>query len=162
MSVKLEGSCRCGKVAFAVDSHAPVPFMRCYCSICRKTAGGGGYAINLHADARTLTVTGEAAIFHAEVDDGDGGRTRSPIQRHFCPTCGSALWAYSPEYPDLIHPFASAIDSDLPVPPSLVHMMLGSKAKWVEPDIGPEDECFEDYPENALEDWHRARGLWVE
>jgi len=23
--------------------------MRCYCSICRKTAGGGGYAINLGA-----------------------------------------------------------------------------------------------------------------
>jgi hypothetical protein len=33
--------------------------MRCYCSICRKTAGAGGYAINLGADARSMKVVGE-------------------------------------------------------------------------------------------------------
>ena len=35
--MKLEGSCHCGAVRFSVESHEPVPFMRCYCSICRKT-----------------------------------------------------------------------------------------------------------------------------
>ena len=50
--MRLKGSCHCGKVKFTVDSAEPVPFMRCYCSICRKTAGAGGYAINLGADAR--------------------------------------------------------------------------------------------------------------
>ena len=43
--MKLTGSCHCGSVRFTVESAQPVPFMRCYCSICRKTAGGGGYAI---------------------------------------------------------------------------------------------------------------------
>ena len=47
MPVRLEGSCRCGAVRFAVASHTPQPYQLCYCSICRKTAGGGGYAINL-------------------------------------------------------------------------------------------------------------------
>ena len=162
MPLKLRGSCRCGQVRFTVDSHAPVPFMLCYCSICRKTAGGGGYAINLHADMATLEVEGETAVFHAVLDDGEGGCRTSEIERHFCGACGSALWAFSPEYPELVHPFASAIDSDLPKPPSLVHMMLGSRANWVEPAIGPEDQSFEEYPEDALEDWHRARGLWVD
>ena len=37
--MQLEGSCHCRKVKFTVDSAEPVPFMRCYCSICRKTAG---------------------------------------------------------------------------------------------------------------------------
>ena len=41
----LEGSCHCGAVRFSVKSHTPQPYMHCYCSICRKTAGGGGYAI---------------------------------------------------------------------------------------------------------------------
>ena len=57
--MQLKGSCHCGKVKFTVESAEPVPFMRCYCSICRKTAGTGGYAINLGAVARTMKVTGE-------------------------------------------------------------------------------------------------------
>lgn len=161
MPLKLEGSCRCGAVQFSVESHAPVPFMRCYCSICRKTAGGGGYAINLHADMQTLAVEGPTAIFHASIDDGHGGCHTSTGERHFCPRCATALWVYSPEYPDLLHPFASAVDTDLPTPPSTVHMMLGSKATWVEAQIGPDDQCFDEYPKESLEDWHRARGLWI-
>jgi hypothetical protein len=40
----LEGSCHCGAVNFRVESETP--YQACYCSICRKTAGGGGYSIN--------------------------------------------------------------------------------------------------------------------
>lgn len=162
MPLKLEGSCRCRSVAFSVDSHAPVPFMRCYCSICRKTAGGGGYAINLHADKQTLEVRGHTAVFHAKISNGHDRCRTSTGERHFCAACGSALWVFSPEYPSLVHPFASAIDSDLPQAPSLVHMMLSSKASWVEPQIGPDDRCFDEYPENALEEWHRDHGLWID
>jgi hypothetical protein len=49
----LEGSCHCGAIRFQVESETPYPYQACYCSICRKTAGGGGYAINLGADANT-------------------------------------------------------------------------------------------------------------
>ena len=52
MPMRLEGSCRCGAVRFALDSHTPYPYQRCYCSICRKSAGGGGYAINIMGVAR--------------------------------------------------------------------------------------------------------------
>ena len=162
MPLKLDGSCRCGVVTFSVESHAPVPFMRCYCSICRKTAGGGGYAINLHADKATLAVEGETAVFHAVIDDGYGHCKTSTGERHFCPKCSSALWVFSPEWPDLCHPFASAIDTDLPVPPSLVHIMLGSKVNWVTPAISPQDKTFDGYPDASLEDWHRAHGLWID
>ena len=62
MAKLLEGSCRCGAVRFRVRSHAPYPYQLCYCAICRKTAGGGGFAINLMGDAKTLKVTGRRAI----------------------------------------------------------------------------------------------------
>ena len=162
MSVKLEGSCRCGKVRFSADSSAPVPFMLCYCSICRKTAGAGGFAINLHADKRTLTVQGETAVFHAELDNGHGEWRISTAERHFCGGCASALWVFDPEYPEIFHPFASAIDSELPKAPSRVHMMLSSKASWVESAIDADDRCFDELPDIALEDWHRAHGLWID
>ena len=113
--MQLEGSCYCGAVKFSVAAYAPVPFLRCYCSICRKSAGGGGYAINLGAKAATMKVTGEKniGVFHAVIDGKE-----SEGRRHFCKKCGTALWVFDPRWPDLIHPFASAIDSDLPVPPT--------------------------------------------
>lgn len=168
MPIRLEGSCRCGAVRFTVESHTPQPYQLCYCSICRKTAGGGGYAINLMGVASTLQVTGSDAlnIYQAQIEeqDADGAShlQTSPGQRHFCRQCASALWLFDPRWPDLVHPFASAIDSELPVPPARVHLMLRYKPSWVEPAIGPNDACFDEYPELSIEDWHRSRGLWLE
>ncbi len=152
----LEGSCCCGAVRFSVDAYAPAPYMRCYCSICRKTAGGGGYAINLGARAETLDFTGKRhiAVFHATIDGEE-----SAVERRFCRRCGSALWAWDPHWPDLVHPFASAIDTKLPEPPHAVHILLDSKASWVRVDKARKDEVFDGYPAMSLEDWHRANGL---
>jgi hypothetical protein len=164
MPMMLEGSCRCGAVGFTVASHTPHPYQLCYCSICRKTAGGGGFAINIMGNAPTLEVRGGEAlgIYRAEMRE-DGGRCEvSSGRRHFCTRCASALWMADPTWPELVHPFASAIDTDLPVPPEKVHLMLGSKASWVVPDIGPGDRCFDEYPEQSIEDWHRDRGLWID
>jgi hypothetical protein len=168
MPVRLEGSCRCGEVRFAMASHTPQPYQLCYCSVCRKTAGGGGYAINLMGVAATLEVFGreELAIYQAELEEvDDNGICRlqtSPAERHFCRRCASALWLFDPRWPDMVHPFASAIDSELPVPPTRVHLMLRYKPTWIVPAIGPGDLCFEEYPEQSIEDWHRSRGLWIE
>ncbi|MDT0682739.1 GFA family protein [Roseicyclus sp. F158] len=162
MPMTLEGSCRCGAVHFTVQSHTPVPYQLCYCSICRKTGGGGGSAINLGGIAKTLTVSGEAAIgrFSAEIERGGICKTSSG-ERSFCTGCGAALWVYDPDWPDLIHPFASAIDTDLPAAPERVHILLADKASWAQVPDGPAEVHFEGYPDESLEDWHKARGLWV-
>jgi hypothetical protein len=60
-----------------------------------------------------------------------------------------------------VHPFASAIDTELPKAPSSVHLLLRDKASWVEPQIGPYDQCFDGYPELSTEDWHKKHGLWI-
>lgn len=154
--MKLEGSCRCGAVKFTVESDAPVPYQRCYCTICRKQAGGGGYAVNLGADNRTLKVTGgeNITIYRAEID----GET-SNAERNFCSRCGSALWLYSPDYPDLVHPFASAIDTELPVPPAITSLMLKHRQDWMELADGEGDKQFQIYPDESLADWHERHGL---
>jgi hypothetical protein len=155
--MKLHGSCHCGAVRFDVDAPSPVPFMRCYCSICRKTAGTGGYAINLGADRRTLRVHGEAHLstYRARMPDG----TTSTGERNFCRRCGTALWLYDPTWPDLVHPHAGAIDTPLPDPPERTHMMLGSMPQWVQPDLRDGDLRFDAYPDESLADWHRRHGL---
>jgi len=153
----LEGSCHCGAVSFQVNSRTPYPFNYCYCSICRKTAGGGGSAINIMGDTPSLQVKGSdnLAIYQATID----GKT-STAMRHFCQRCGSHLWLWDPRWPDLIHPLASAIDTDLPEPPERVHLMLGSKASWCTVPLSSDtDRHFEVYPEEAIEAWHEKRGL---
>ena len=89
VNMRLEGSCHCRAVRFSVESHCPAPFMHCHCSICRKTAGSGGYAINLGADATTLTVSGQAhvAIYHAVLREPGRRVKRSPAGRDFCREC---------------------------------------------------------------------------
>ena len=165
MPLLLKGSCRCNAVRFEVESHTPVPFMLCYCSICRKQQGGGGFAINLGADYETLNIRGKRSlgVYRAEIEDDEHPHCEvSTGERNFCRKCGSALWLYDPTWPELVHPFASAIDSDLPKPPSRVHLMLKYKANWVEPDIGKGDKTFDVYPEESIADWHKRMGMWVE
>ncbi|GEK46856.1 alanine acetyltransferase [Bisbaumannia pacifica] len=154
--MRLQGSCHCGAVRFSVESPHPYPYQRCYCSICRKTAGGGGYAINLSGRAATLEVEGaeHQGIYRAVID----GET-SPGERHFCRHCASALWVFDPRWPELVHPFASAIDTELPIPPERVHLLLDSKASWVEVEARDTDKCFAGYPEESIDDWHRRLGL---
>jgi len=160
--MKLEGSCHCGSVRFMVESPHPYPFNLCYCSVCRKTAGGGGFAINLGAERDTLRVEGEEhiSVYRALMrDDETGEEYESEGRRSFCSRCGSALWVWDSRWPELLHPFASAIDSSLPVPPERVHLMLGSKANWVQPCAGDSDKMFESYPDESLAEWHDRLGL---
>ena len=156
--MKLTGSCHCQKVRFTVVSHTPYPYMRCYCSICRKTAGGGGYAINIMGDADTMQVTGKAFVSVYRVRFG---RKLSSGRRHFCKKCGSALWVSDPSWPELVHPFASAIDTPLPKPPERVHIMLDFKAPWVRVRPGKKDKRFKRYPKESILEWHETRGLVV-
>ena len=158
----LEGSCHCACVRFSMESRHPYPFNLCYCSICRKTAGGGGYAINLAAGNDSLKVEGEEniSVYQAvQKNDETGEATKSPGQRHFCMHCGTALWAWDPRWPELIHPFASAIDTALPVAPERTHLMLEFKAEWVEIQNGARDKTFPGYPDESIAEWHNRLGL---
>ncbi|HEY9537620.1 MAG TPA: GFA family protein [Kiloniellaceae bacterium] len=159
---QLKGSCHCGAVSFSVFSRAAVPFMRCYCSICRTTAGGGGYAINLSGDYATLKVSGEEhlAVYQARGATGAPDAV-STARRHFCKHCGSALYLYDPTWPELVHPFAAAIDTPLAAAPESVFIMLESKPGWVRlPPDAKRTNCYAGYPEESLAEWHQAHGLY--
>ena len=158
----LNGSCHCRRVTFSIESAHPYPFNLCYCSICRKTEGSGGYGINLWGEADSLQVDGEAhiSVYRALLADSESGEfTESPAERRFCRHCGSPLWVWDPRWPALIHPFAGAIDTPLPTPPERVHLMLGSKASWVQPPVAPGDQQYPEYPQESIADWHAKRGL---
>ena len=92
--MQLEGSCHCGAVSFSLISAHPYPYQRCYCSICRKTAGGGGFSINLGGSARRMKVLGgkrhlriyRALLVADELEKLES--TRAAPRRYFCSRCG--------------------------------------------------------------------------
>ena len=121
--MKLKGSCHCGAVRFSLESETPYPYMWCYCTICRKTAGGGGYAINIMGQAGTLKSKGRTKVYRA---------TRGGGERHFCGKCAAALWLWDKRWPEWIYPFASAIDTPLPKPKERQLIFLDSKPGWAQ------------------------------
>ena len=112
-------------------------------------------------NAKTLKVTGKRHIkvYRAKMREDGKKTTTSSGQRDFCGKCGSCLWLFDPEWPDLVHPFASAIDTPLTHAPERVHMMLDFKAPWCDVPRGKDDKHVRRYPKESLEDWHRRHGL---
>ncbi len=158
----LEGSCHCQAVRFSLESPHPHPFNLCYCSICRKTGGGGGFAINLSGVYETLEVEGSEnlRVYQAMVQyPGEAEAHESPGRRHFCGLCGSPLWLWDPRWPELVHPLASAIDTPLPVPPERTHLLLDSRAPWVVVRADPRDKLFDGFPDESIAQWHERLGL---
>ena len=158
--MKLEGACHCQAVRFSLESKTPYPFMVCYCSICRKTGGGGGYAINIMGLAATFRVEGmeQVRTYRALTEDGEP----SLNHRHFCVNCASALWISNPSYTEWVYPFASAIDTPLPTPPRRERIMENYRPQWTRSGEESGDGHFPEYPGLGIEDWHRRHGLLEE
>lgn len=161
--MRLAGKCYCGAVSFSVISHTPYPYMRCYCSLCRKTAGSGGYGINIMAEAVTLEVEGKTHLayhYGNEHDPKTDQLQQNKNRHHFCRHCGSHLWTADPRWSQWIYPYASVINTPLPIPPETVHIMLAFAAPWIEIPSGEGHRHFQRYPDESIEQWHHRHGLY--
>ncbi|ORZ00601.1 Mss4-like protein [Syncephalastrum racemosum] len=163
--MELKGSCHCEKVKFSVISHTPAPFMRCYCSICRKCQGGGGFAINIMGDYKSLKVVGKEYLKEYRALRDKETKELCGNIRYFCGECGSHLYAYDKQWADCVYPMACAIDTPLPAvdPKDIYHIMLNenSKANWaVAPEPNPDKHAFSEYPDVSLEQWHKANNYY--
>ncbi|MBV7408521.1 GFA family protein [Maritimibacter sp. DP1N21-5] len=159
MTVTIEGGCQCGAVNFTVESATPVPYQRCYCTICRVSAGGGGYSVNIGAITETLSVDNWEGMdsFQARLDTGG----HSGAERYYCRACGTQLWLFDERWPELVHPIAGVIRTPLRAPPSITHIFMGEKPDWVKAEVSEGDQVFDSYPDVSLVDWHKAQGVYA-
>jgi hypothetical protein len=149
--MQLEGSCECGKIRFTVASSAPHPYRICYCRRCRKIGGGVGAAINILAEADSLTILGE---LEPKAYEAAGG-----LKVKFCPECATALFIELAGWPKWVYPFASAIDSALPVPPHRIHIQWGDRVDWSPVVPAANDAVFEENAEESILEWHERMRL---
>ena len=98
-----KGGCLCGAVRYTLTGE-PRSIAVCHCTHCQRQSGSL-FSFNLvvrHTDYRQ---SGETKVF---VDKGDSGQ---PVQRHFCGTCGSPLFATTALMPGKIVVKAGTLDS---------------------------------------------------
>lgn len=92
--MKLAGSCHCGAVTFEAEA-PPVRMAQCHCTACRK-ATGTGHIVQAFFKREAVTISGETTGHESPADSG------SLRTRHFCPTCGSRLFAENDKNPAVI------------------------------------------------------------
>ena len=86
MSDTIAGGCLCGAIRFETSAQ-PTFQLLCHCTDCQTISGAAAYAAYV-VPLDSLNVTrGEPA--HYDVTAASG-RINS---RHFCPTCGTRVWA---------------------------------------------------------------------
>ncbi|PLB40047.1 GFA family protein [Aspergillus candidus] len=161
MPMNLQGSCQCGGIEFTLQSSTPVPYQLCACSICRKVGGYSG-SVNLGGIASSLDIKkGKDLIkkYSAIKNRGQADEQVCSSERNFCSNCSTMLWLWDHHWPELIHPFASAIDTELPAPDEMTCIMAGSKPAWVRWPEGKKVVC-DVYGEESLEGWHKKHNLF--
>jgi hypothetical protein len=124
----LRGGCLCGAVRFSGQAE-PVFQVKCHCTDCRKT-GGGGHAAMIGVPEGSVSFSGEIREFRSL---GDSGRE---VTRGFCPACGSGICSRPAAAAGLVFVRASALDDPNQFTPQMA-VWAASAASWdtMTPDI---------------------------
>jgi hypothetical protein len=92
--VDLTARCACGSVSVRFAGKVPSMFM-CSCEDCQRASGAGHSAIVL-ARAADVTIAGGTGSFARAAESG------ATLTRHFCPQCGTPLYAQSSRAPEVL------------------------------------------------------------
>ena len=119
---KIAGGCLCGQVRYAADAE-PVFTAVCHCRNCQKQAGTA-FSIVVAIPKTALTVTGHTKTFH------DTGGSGLPVERRFCPECGSPIVSELSVMPDITFIKAGTLDDTQWLAPTM-EVYCASAQHWV-------------------------------
>ena len=92
--VDLTATCACGAVSVHFAGPVKSMFM-CACEDCQKASGTGHSTVAL-ANRSDVTITGDIRAFDRPSNSG------AMLTRHFCPVCGTPIYARSSRAPEAL------------------------------------------------------------
>ncbi|KRA80524.1 GFA family protein [Altererythrobacter sp. Root672] len=117
-----EGGCLCRGVRYRIDGEVG-PAGYCHCADCRKLTGSP-FGISSPVAIQDFVI--ESGNLGAFTKQADSGRS---LTRYFCPDCGSPIYTWAPDNPDVAYVKAGTFDE-----PELIHPTLeawcGSRVDW--------------------------------
>jgi hypothetical protein len=116
-----QGQCLCGAVRF-ISKAKPVRMAQCHCRDCQRVSGAG-HTSNALFEAANVEVTGRTSSFALKADSGN------TLTRHFCPICGSRVFATNSGRPGMIVLPAGSFDDSSWFSPQAV-LYTRSRHDW--------------------------------
>lgn len=123
--VSFTGRCLCGAVNYKVKG-TPVRMAHCHCKDCQRSSGAG-HMSNAIFRAADVEMHGSTSSYVVTADSGN------ILTRHFCPTCGSRVFATNSGRPGMIILTAGTMDDHSWFEPQLV-IFTRSRAEWDKTD----------------------------
>ncbi len=108
VALPLTGGCNCGLVRYEI-SELPLAAGYCHCTRCQRRTGSAAACSALARPGTFRIVSGEDALVRWNAGDG--------FDKVFCGTCGSHMFAQSPEHPDVVGIRMGSFDGDPGVRP---------------------------------------------
>ncbi len=119
---KMIGGCLCGQVRYSANAD-PAWIAVCHCEHCQKQTGTA-FAVLVLIPKSAISIKGQLKTFR---DQGDSGQ---PVERNFCPECGSPILTDAAVLPDSAFLYAGTLDDTSWLDPK-VHIYCDSKEKWI-------------------------------
>ena len=122
--------------------------VQCHCLDCQK-ATGTGHTSNAYFDKSDVTIQGEPNSHTVMADSGN------EMTRYFCPTCGSRVYGYNSDKPELISIPVGCLDDHSWFTPQVV-LFASRRHDWdITSDEVPNYEKL--IVESVLDEASRAR-----
>ena len=99
---QMSGKCLCGSVSYTLTGPAQLTAI-CHCKNCQRQSGTA-FSVIVGVLISDLSLNGATKVYH------DKGETGRPVERHFCPDCGSPLLSKIEPLPDMVFLKAGTLD----------------------------------------------------
>jgi hypothetical protein len=119
--VEMTGGCLCGQLRYSASAE-PAFVGVCHCTHCQKQTGTA-FSVLVGVPKAAMKTQGRLKIFH---DKGDSGQ---PVERNFCPECGSPIFSDVAVMPGMTFIKAGTLDDTSWLDPKM-HVYCDSKEHW--------------------------------
>ncbi len=137
MKLPITGRCLCGQVNYEINAE-PMAMGLCHCRSCQKETGSS-YLPWLAVSDNAVTSQGDIKWYSAAGDSGQ------PVQRGFCPNCGSTVFGKPEAIEGLRSVAASSLDDPSLFQPQM-QIWTEDAAPWTH--LNPDLVTFEKNPKN--------------
>ena len=120
---QISGGSLCGKVRYSANVE-PMFTGVCHCRDCQKF-GGSAFAVVVAVPKDALSVKGDLRSFSKPGDSGQ------PIERRFCPECGSTICDEAAVMPGVVMIAAGSLDDASWLKPAM-QIYCDSAQPWVQ------------------------------
>jgi hypothetical protein len=122
------GGCACGAIRYEIDGE-PLFSNHCQCRDCQRESGTG-HGSYMTFPRAAVTVGGNVRSWDMK---GDSGNTKT---RHFCPTCGVAVYMTFAAMPDIFTIRVASLDDPARYRPQAVtYASRGHAWDHLDPDV---------------------------